>query len=214
MTSIFVSGIGTGVGKTLISAIVTEALQADYWKPIQAGYEDGTDALRVKDLVSNSATIIHPEAYMLRMPASPHLAAKKENIKIDVNLITSTYKSLPVNNKFLVIEGAGGLMVPLNDYEFIIDLIQQLEAPVILVSQNYLGSINHSLLSATICKQKNINVLGWIFNDQSAGYEAEIAHWSGYPILASIPKLSSINKEVVQQFACEIRQALLEKLRN
>ena len=214
MTPIFISGIGTGVGKTLVSAIVTEALQADYWKPIQAGYEDGTDALRVKDLLSNSATIIHPEAYMLRMPASPHLAAKKEKITIDINLIKTTFKSLPVSNKYLVIEGAGGLMVPLNEHEFITDLIQKLEAPVILVSQNYLGSINHSLLSAAICKQKNIPVMGWIFNDQSAGYEEEIAHWSGYPLLASIPKCSSINKVVVQKLALQIREALLEKLRH
>ena len=212
MTPIFISGIGTGVGKTLVSAIVTEALQADYWKPVQAGYEDGTDALRVKELVSNPVTIIHPEAYMLRTPASPHLASRKEKITIDVNFIKTTFENLPVSNKFLVIEGAGGLMVPLNENEFVTDLIQKLSVPVILVSQNYLGSINHSLLSAAICKQKNIQVLGWIFNDQSAGYETEIAHWSEYPLLASIPKFGTITKETVHRQALQIRERLLHLL--
>lgn len=213
MLPIFISGICTGVGKTLASAIITEALHADYWKPVQAGYEDGTDALRVKDLISNFTTNIHPEVYKLQMPASPHLAARKEGIKIDLERIRVAYANLQVNNQYLIIEGAGGLMVPLNDTDFITDLITCLQVPVILVSQNYLGSINHSLLSAAICKQKDLNVLGWIFNGRSAGYEQEIAQWSGYPILASIPEFSQINKEIVEESAKEIRIPLLQRFK-
>ena len=214
MLPIFISGIGTGVGKTVISAIVTEALHADYWKPIQAGFEDGTDALRVEELVSNSATVIHPEVYKLRMPASPHLAAKNEGIRIDIEKIKITLGTLITGYKYLVIEGAGGLMVPLNEHEFMLDLIHQLGARLILVSQNYLGSINHSLLSAAICKQKNIPVLGWIFNGEPAGYEEEIAAWSGYPILGCIPKFDRIDKASVSTQAAYIRDELLKHLRH
>lgn len=214
MLPIFISGIGTGVGKTVISAIVTEALQADYWKPIQAGFEDGTDALRVEELVNNPATISHPEVYKLQMPASPHLAAKNEGIRIDIEKIKTTLGTLISGNQYLVIEGAGGLMVPLNEQEFMLDLIHQLGAPLILVSQNYLGSINHSLLSAAICKQKNIAVLGWIFNGEPVGYEAEIAAWSGYPILGCIPKFDSIDKASVSTHAAYIRDELMKHLRH
>ena len=214
MTPIFISGIGTGVGKTLVSAIVTEALQADYWKPVQAGYEDGTDALNVGALVSNPATVIHPEVYKLQMPASPHLAAKNEGIRIDVEKIKTSLGTLISGNQYLVIEGAGGLMVPLNEQEFILDLIHQLGAPLILVSQNYLGSINHSLLSAAICQQKSIPVLGWIFNGNPVGYEAEIAAWSGYPILGCIPKFDSIDKVKVGTHAAFIRDEILKHLRH
>jgi len=154
LTPIFITGIGTGIGKTVISAIVTEALQADYWKPIQAGFDDGTDALQVANLISNQQTIIHPEVYKLQMPASPHIAARAEGIEIELNKITDCYCHLSSVNSHLIIEGAGGLLVPVNEKEFIADIILQLKATVILVSRNYLGSINHSLLTAEVCKQK------------------------------------------------------------
>ncbi|MCY7422168.1 MAG: dethiobiotin synthase [Chitinophagaceae bacterium] len=212
MLPIFISGIGTGVGKTLVSAILTEALQADYWKPIQAGYRDGTDSSEVTDLISNPSTIIHSEVYKLKLPASPHFAARKENVDIDLKKIITTFENLQVSNDFLIIEGAGGLMVPLNAKEFIVDLITSLQTPVILVSRNYLGSINHSLMSAAICKQRTIPVTGWIFNDQSNGYEEEIANWSGYPVLASIPKFTTINKQVIKEYAHKLRPGLLNNI--
>lgn len=221
-SSLFITGIGTDVGKTVVSAIVTEALQADYWKPIQAGFKDGTDASAVKNLISNTQTIVHPEVYKLAMPASPHIAAREENVRIDIGQIINR-KPLTVNyqpnnsklltlNSQLVIEGAGGIMVPINDTEFIIDLIAQLQAKVILVSRNYLGSINHSLLTANICKQRGINVLGWIFNDQYLDYENEIVTWSGYPKIASIPFVESVDKAFVLQQANAIRLSLQQLL--
>ncbi len=198
MTPIFITGIGTGIGKTLVSAIVTEALQADYWKPIQAGFSEGTDALQVASLISNEQTSIHPEVYKLQLPASPHIAAKEENIEIDIKKIYQSFHHISTKNKYIVIEGAGGLMVPINRNEFIADIINVLNAKVILVSRNYLGSINHSLLTAMACQQKGIDVLGWIFNDQYLNYEGEVVKWSGMPSLASIPFAENLNKEFIQ----------------
>ncbi len=219
---IFITGIGTNVGKTVVSAIVTEALQADYWKPIQAGFDDGTDALSVKNLISNTKTIVHPEVYKLALPASPHIAARQENIRIDIGQIVNCQPStvnrqpndsqLPTPNSQLIIEGAGGIMVPINETEFVIDVIAQLQAKVILVSRNYLGSINHSLLTANICKQRGLDVLGWIFNDQYLDYESEIVAWSGYPKIASIPFVENVDKAFVLQQANAIRLSLQQLL--
>lgn len=205
-SSIFITGTGTGVGKTVVSAIVTEAWQADYWKPIQAGFDEGTDALAVKNLISNTQTIIHPEVYKLALPASPHIAARQEGVEINLDEI-SNCKPQTSNSK-LVIEGAGGIMVPINDTQFIIDLIEQLQVKVILVSRNYLGSINHSLLTASICKQRGIDVLGWIFNDQYLDYENEIVAWSGYPKIGSIPFTQKVDKAFVKTQANAIRLSL------
>ena len=215
---IFITGIGTAIGKTVVSAIITEALEADYWKPIQAGFDDGTDALQVRSLISNTNTIIHPEVYTLQMPASPHIAARNEGGHISiasiVNRLPSTANDLRLTtyDSRLVVEGAGGILVPLNDQEFVIDLIEQLGAKVILVSRNYLGSINHSLLTAAICKQRNINVIGWIFNDQYLDYEEEIVKWTGYPKIASIPLAEKVDKTFVLQQAAMVREGFLKYL--
>lgn len=202
---IFITGIGTGVGKTLVSAIVTEALHYDYWKPIQAGYETGTDAGWVKDVISNPVSRIIPELYKLKMPASPHIAAREECINIDINKIQDTLAGI---NKPVVIEGAGGLMVPLSDNLFVADLIKKTKAKVILVSRNYLGSINHSLLTAAICRHYELDVMGWIFNDQYLSYEQEIANWSGYDRIASIPFSAMTGKDFVTEQASLIRHRL------
>ncbi|MDQ2753152.1 MAG: dethiobiotin synthase [Bacteroidota bacterium] len=214
MQPIFITGIGTGIGKTVVSAVVVEALKANYWKPVQAGFDDGTDAATVKDLVSNKDTIVYPEVYRLKLPASPHIAAGEEGIKIDLEAIYQSYfQRTNNNNQFTIIEGAGGLLVPLTETEFMIDLIKKLRAKVILVSRNYLGSINHSLLTASVCKANNLNVLGWMFNDVYLNYENEIAAWSGYPKIASLPLAQNINKAFVKQQATEVRVRLLKHLR-
>ena len=211
MKPIFITGIGTGIGKTVAAAIITEALQADYWKPIQAGFDDGTDALTVKDLISNAQTIIHPEVYKLQLPASPHIAAREENITINLDAICQHYSQLTTHHSHklhLIIEGAGGLLVPLNDEEFILDLIKKLDARVILVSRNYLGSINHSLLTAAVCKANKVDVIGWVFNDQYMQYEAEIEKWSGYKKIGTIPATTIINKVFIQEQAMLIKDQL------
>ena len=211
MKPIFITGIGTGVGKTVAAAIITEALQADYWKPIQAGFDDGTDALTVKDLISNTQTIIHPEVYKLQLPASPHIAAREENIAINLETIYHHYSQLTTHYSQLIIEGAGGLLVPINDNEFILDLIKKLDARVILVSRNYLGSINHSLLTAEVCKANNLDVIGWVFNDQYMHYEAEIERWSGYKKIGSVPA-ATISKAFIKEQAMLIKDQLKRML--
>ncbi|MFY8004465.1 MAG: dethiobiotin synthase [Chitinophagaceae bacterium] len=191
---IFITGIGTEIGKTVVSSLVTTALKANYWKPIQAGFEEGADADKVAFLAKQRTpdTQIFPEAYRLSIPASPHIAARKDGITIDIDKIIDAYQLIQLQSaNHLIIEGAGGLMVPINQHQFVADIIKQLNASVILVSRNYLGSINHSLLTAAVCKQMNVDVLGWIFNDQYLDYEEEIVEWSGYPKIASIPKLNT-----------------------
>lgn len=212
MKPIFITGIGTGVGKTLAAAIVTEALNADYWKPIQAGFEDGTDTITIKDLISNKKSFVHPELYRLQTPASPHIAARMDGVEISMDKIKQTAVSILTPSKNLIIEGAGGLLVPITDTLTVADLIKTLHASVILVSRNYLGSINHSLLTAAYCRSNGIDVAGWIFNDDYMNYENEIVHWSGYPALASIPKMGTIDKTTVAEQAVRIRQSLIDKI--
>ena len=210
--TIFISGIGTGIGKTVVSAIIAEALGADYWKPIQAGYENGTDSEWVKSVLSNNNSKVLPELYKLKLPASPHIAAKNEGIEISLEKIFAAYTQHVTQDKYFIIEGAGGLLVPLNEHELMIDLIRRINAKVILVSRNYLGSINHSLLTAQVCRQKNIRVAGWIFNDQYLDYEQDIVMWSGYHRIASIGKLEKIDKARISELAVGIKENLLQGL--
>jgi dethiobiotin synthetase len=209
MQRIFVTGIGTGVGKTAVSAILTKALDADYWKPIQAGFEDGTDSEQVAKWLTGSGSVVHPEVYRLAKPASPHIAAREEGITIDVKKIR---QQIPDINRTLLIEGAGGLLVPLNSSAFVADLIKELDAKVILVSRNYLGSINHSLLTARVCRELQLPVIGWIFNDQYLNYEDEIVHWSNFPRIASIPYSENINGTFINAQAAAIKKQLKEFL--
>lgn len=210
--NIFITGIGTGIGKTVVAAIVTEALLAAYWKPVQAGYEDGTDTEWVRSMLSDPAAAMHPELYKLKMAASPHIAASAEGINIDTvaikNRLEQLNSRLQTPNSRLIIEGAGGLLVPLNKNEFVADLVKHLNAKVILVSRNYLGSINHSLLTAAVCKQYKLDVLGWIFNDQYLAYEDEIVNWSGFPKIATIPFSETPGKLFVAAQAALIGDAL------
>ena len=208
---IFITGIGTGIGKTLVSSIITEALQADYWKPVQAGYENGTASTWIQSMQSGSGSLVHPELYRLEMPASPHIAARTANTRITITGIKTALNkitSVAGKEKKLVIEGAGGLLVPLNENEFVEDLINSMDAKVFLVSRNYLGSINHSLLTAAACRYYRLDVLGWIFNDQYLAYEDEIVHWSGFSKIASIPFIAHPDKQFIREQASVVAEAL------
>jgi dethiobiotin synthetase len=202
---IFITGTGTDVGKTLVAAIVTEALKADYWKPVQAGFSDGTDSLFVQEMISNSRSTIHPELYKLKMPASPHLSADAENKKIKIKEIIN---HLPKTKNRLIIEGAGGLMVPLNKKKMILNLILRLKAKVIIVSKNELGSINHSLLTAAVLKKEKADVAGWIFTEDYQNYEDEIGGWSGFPVIANVKHLPVVSRETIKEQALKMRPVL------
>lgn len=199
MKNYFVTAIGTDSGKTLASAILCEALQADYWKPIQAGLPKDSDT--VKSLISNSVTEILPEAFLLKTPASPHAAAKLDKITISLKEI-----STPSTKNNLIIEGAGGCLVPVSDSEFVIDLAGVLSSEVIVVANLYLGSINHTLLTAHLLKQKGYFVKGIIFNGP-ANPESEriILHHTNYPVLLRIQQEQEINKAVVMKYANELK---------
>ena len=159
--------------------------------------------------MSGSSSVIHPEVYRLAMPASPHIAAREEGITIDMEKIC---EQIPNINRTLIIEGAGGLLVPLNENEFVADLILALHAKVVLVSRNYLGSINHSLLTARVCRQMKIPVIGWIFNDQYLNYEEEIINWTNFPRIASIPNNGNTNGIFINSQAAAISSKLKEFL--
>ncbi|NAW51902.1 dethiobiotin synthase [Elizabethkingia argentiflava] len=156
----FITGIGTGVGKTVVSAILVKCFQSDYWKPVQAGDLDDSDSMKVFDLVGKGHKI-HPECFRLKYPASPHQSAAMQGVKIQL----SEFK-IPSTTRSLVIEGAGGLFVPLNQCEFMIDLIQHLEAPVVLVIRDYLGCINHTLLSLEALINRHIEIAFVVFNGE------------------------------------------------
>jgi dethiobiotin synthetase len=202
MRKIFITGIGTDVGKTIVSAILVEALEADYWKPVQAGDLKNSDSIKIKTLISNSLTFIHPEAYKLSQPMSPHAAADLDGVEINLNNFT-----VPETHNNIIIEGAGGLMVPLNDKDLIIDLIKVLEVEVVLVSQNYLGSINHTILSLEALKSKGIKILGIIFSgDENSETEKFILNYSGLSCLGRVKRHTSINKEVVLSYKSKFQK--------
>jgi dethiobiotin synthetase len=200
---LFITGISTEVGKTVVSAMVVEALEADYWKPIQAGDLDHSDSHKVKDFISNKKTIIHPNSYALQTPMSPHAAAEIDGITIDLDTIVP-----PETDNHLVIEGAGGLLVPLNDSDTIFDLIQP-DYKVIVVSRHYLGSINHTLLTLEKLEEKQVKV-GIIFSgDEHPTTESIILKKTGATFLGRINEESHFDKQVVLRYANMIRDGLL-----
>lgn len=200
----FVTGIGTGVGKTVVSAILTEALEADYWKPIQAGDLHNSDSMAVKSFISNPTTTIHPEAFKLLNAMSPHAAAALENLEIKSEAI-----ALPETKNHLVIEGAGGVLVPLNTKETMLDLMREFGAEVILVSSGYLGSINHSLLSWEVLKAADLKVKGIVFcGEENAESEKFILKYTGLPCLLRVKLEKGLNKELIVQYARDLKRIL------
>ena len=201
----FITGIGTDVGKTIASAIITEALEADYWKPIQAGDLENSDTHKIEKYVSSTKTVFHKNSYALNTPASPHYAAELDNIKIDINKIQE-----PKTKNNLVIEGAGGIFVPLNEKDTIIDLIQA-DYKVIVVSRHYLGSINHTLLTIEALLNKKINIAGIVFNgEENRATEEIVLSKTGLNVLGRIENEPYFDKNVIRYYADKFRESLLE----
>lgn len=200
----FITGISTEVGKTIASAIVTEALKADYWKPVQAGELDFSDAHKVRRLISNTKTEIHPNSYALQTPMSPHAAAEIDKIKIDLNDIKE-----PQTDNHLVIEGAGGLLVPLNDTQTILDIIKP-NYKVIVVSRHYLGSINHTLLTVKLLKDKGFDVLLLFSGKEHSSTEEIIKKMTGVPVIGRIDEEPYFDKNVIKEYASLFKDNLQE----
>ncbi|WP_318642311.1 dethiobiotin synthase [Flavobacterium ardleyense] len=200
---IFITGISTEVGKTITSAIVVESLKADYWKPIQAGDLENSDSSKVKRLISNSTSTLYSNSYKLNTPASPHLAAKIDGIEIKISAIKT-----PETKNNLVIEGAGGLFVPLNDKDYIIDLIKP-EYKIVLVSRHYLGSINHTILSIEALKSRGLEVAGIIFNGkEDEATEAIIESKFQIPVIGRIEEEPYFDQDVILDYAEQFRENL------
>ena len=202
MKRIFITGISTEVGKTIASAIVTEALEADYWKPIQAGDLDNTDSMKVANLISNKKSKIHPSSYELKTPMSPHEAARRDGIEIDLNTISE-----PATPNHLVMEGAGGLLVPLNNKETILDIIKP-GYKVILVSRHYLGSINHTLMSLNILLDRGLEVFLLFSGDEHPSTEQIIETKTGVRVIGRINEEKNFSREIIRSYANKFRQSL------
>ena len=199
---IFITGIGTEVGKTMISAIVVEALEADYFKPIQAGDLEFSDTDKVKEMVSNTKSVYHPNSYALQTPMSPHAAAAIDGVQIDLEKI-----KLPSTDNHIVIEGAGGLLVPLNNKETILDLIDP-SYSVIVVSRHYLGSINHTLMTIRILQEKGCNV-SVIFNgDEHKTTEDIIKDMTDVKVIGRVNDEPYFDTMVVKEYAELFRDKL------
>lgn len=204
MKRFFITGIGTNVGKTFCSAILTEALQADYWKPVQTGVIESADVNEVSRLITNQRTQFQREAYSFTAPVSPHLAAAIENEEIELSKI-----ELPNTANHLIIEGAGGILVPLNKTHYVIDIAKKFDAEVILVVRNYLGCINHSLLSIDYLIKNNYKLKGLILNGNfDAMVEESIVNYANTPVLAKFYEMSKVNEQVVSDLARTVNKEL------
>jgi dethiobiotin synthetase len=186
---IVIAGTDTGIGKTVFAAALTGALDAAYWKPVQAGLEGETDSQSVLRLSGVAARNILPEVYKLNTPASPHIAAALDGIEIDVDRLAPPRTSSP-----FVIEMAGGLMVPLTRRVLQIDLLQRWKLPVVLVSSTRLGTINHSLLSIEALKTRAIPLLGIAFTGEAADAPMRtIGDLGGVKILGRLPHIEPLD---------------------
>lgn len=195
--SLFVTGIGTDVGKTMVSAILVEGLRAHYWKPIQSGTLESSDSDRIQSLVSHPDLRCYQEAYRLNAPISPHAAAALENQWIDIESI-----QLPKWQGPLIIEGAGGVLTPLTEDLFMIDLMASLGIPVILVSRHYLGSINHTLLSLAVLRERHIPLAGIVFNGSpQSSSETVILRHAQVPCLGRLLPEAQITSQVISSYA-------------
>jgi dethiobiotin synthase len=192
----FITGISTEVGKTISSAIVVESLQADYWKPIQSGDLDNSDTMKVKSLISNSISTFFPSSYEFDYPASPHLSAQMEGRHIELAHIKR-----PHSSNTLVIEGAGGLFVPLNERNTILDLMLPTDK-IVLVSRHYLGSINHTMLSVEALQRRGLNIFGIIFSgEENTATESWIASYTQIPIIGRIEEEPFFDKNTIKKYA-------------
>jgi len=202
--NLFITGIGTNVGKTVVSAILTEALEADYWKPIQSGTIEGKDSETVTSLISNSKTVIHPETYLLKQPLSPHFAAKLDGVTIEMEKL-----QLPTTCNHLIIEGAGGLLVPINKNEYVIDVAKKIDCEIVLVISSYLGCINHTLLSIEYLKRNNFKIYALVFNgDFDLEVKQSILDYTLNPIIIDIPTLNTLSKQLISEISMKVKRQI------
>jgi dethiobiotin synthetase len=196
-----VTGIGTDVGKTVVSAIIAQALEADYWKPIQSGELDNSDSHKINRLTNDLVQVL-PERYRLNEPLSPHASAAIDGVQLHLSELT-----LPQTDRNLLVEGAGGLMVPINDTDLLIDAFKQWNLPVIIVSRHYVGSINHTLLTIEVLQNRGIAIKGLVFvGDENKATESFILNHTKVPFLMRVPIAAEVTADFVQEQANLLRE--------
>lgn len=196
-----ITGIGTDVGKTVASAIIAQALGASYWKPVQAGDLHYSDSMKVDQWTDEQVSVL-TERFLLKQPMSPNAAADIDGISIGLEDFR-----IPQVDGHLIIEGAGGLMVPLNSKGLLyIDLFEQWKIPVILISRHYLGSINHTLLSVEALNSRNIPIEGLVFvGNENPATESIILKVTGLKMIGRIPMANEVNSTFIQEEALRIK---------
>lgn len=201
MRGVFVTGTDTDVGKTLVSAWLTHHWRADYWKPVQTGAAEVTDFDTISRLAPQA--VVHPSSYVFQAPLSPHEAARRERGRIELSGIVP-----PRTDNCLVVEGAGGVLVPLNEVALMIDLMERLRLPTIVVARSALGTINHTLMTLEMLRRRRLPILGVVMNGQrNPGNRQAIEHYGAVPVLAEIQPLFAVTAQVVDSlpppaFAC------------
>ena len=192
----FITGTDTNVGKTLFCSILMDKFLYDYWKPIQTGNKNDNDTIYIKKICKIPSNRFYKPAFSFRKSLSPHQAAKYENVSINLNNIKK-----PITNNPLIIEGIGGILVPLNNKNFIIDLIKKLKFPVIIVSRSTLGTINHTLMTIKILRQNKIKIYGVVLNGVMNKKNAQsIEHFGKVKVLAQIPFFKKISLKKIKNF--------------
>lgn len=203
MQRIAIAGTHTDIGKTIVAAVLAEALGAGYWKPVQAGSLDHTDTMTVRSLVSEHINV-YPEFLRLQMAASPHTAAAHEGITID-----HTQFTWPETDNTLLVETAGGLLSPMSDQHTMADFISYYNMPAFLVTKHYLGSINHTLLCLEVMKQRGIQLAGLIVSgDRHKPSESFVRSYTGVNTLLHVPQLAQLSKETVKKAANYLKEQL------
>ena len=192
MKGFFVTGTDTGVGKTVLSALLTAALDAIYWKPVQTGSIEGTDRETVQRLAEIPDERIAPECYLFAPPVSPHLAARLAGVRIELDRIRPP---LAVAARSWIVEGAGGALVPLNERDMMTDLMRHLALPVVVASRTALGTINHTLLTLAALRQAGLDVRGVVLiGDENAENHRAIEHFGRAPVFGWIPRLENLSR--------------------
>lgn len=200
MSGFFVTGTDTDVGKTLVSAWLLTQLDGSYWKPIQAGTVPTTDSATVQSLAELPVSRVLPEAYLLPEPMAPHEAARRANIAMDMEKL-----KLPPHDGLVVVEGAGGLLVPIVDGAYMIDLADALDLPIILVARSTLGTINHTLLSVEAIRRRGLPLAGVVISGPETPHNrAAIERFGKVEVIAEIPQLETVNRDTLKAIAPEL----------
>jgi len=205
MNGIFVTGTDTGIGKTIVSASLVCALREKekvcYWKPVQTGIEEDNDTETVRTLANCSTEEIFDKGFRLKKPLSPHLSARLADIEITIEKILGFIEK---NDKFWIVEGAGGILVPLNESELMIDLIKALNLPVLIAARSALGTINHTLLTLEALRKRNLEISGVIMNEaQNKENRKAIEHFGKVRVLAQMPKFEKLDSRSLSNWTKE-----------